>query len=259
MSNTNSIHNNGTVSDVTTNSAAKISACANFRKLNGLLKTYARVISRSLSTKQKELINTVLPKVDATNNLAACINNFEKVCLEIGFGGGENLIHQSKHNPNTLYIGAEPYLNGVVKVLSFINESHAQESGEIGANILLHTNDARQLFTLFEAQKVAFNEIFILFPDPWPKARHNKKRLINQKFLMAIKKFMDSHSKLYITTDHAGYANYITSELNLLVEEFLYEYSKEKPSYAGVGSKYEHKGLENGRCPHYFTIRACRS
>ena len=95
-----------------------------------------------------------------------------EVWLEIGFGGGEHLIWQATHNPDVGLIGCEPFEDGVVKVLSAVDTEGL-------ANIRLHADDGRPLLRLLPEASV--DRAFILFPDPWPKKRHHKRRLVSQR------------------------------------------------------------------------------
>lgn len=210
------------------------------------IKTYSRSKSRAFTINQNRLMSNFLPKVDALKHLKSYLvkHNFEHIALEIGFGSGENLLHQAHNNPKTLYIGAEPYLNGVVKVLKKMEEESID-------NILIHASDARELFVLFKEYNITLHEIFILFPDPWPKARQHKKRLINNAFLEVLFEVMSVESKLYIATDHVGYMEWITDSLNSSSSKFQYQYNN-SPFYNSIASKYQKKGVNCGRKLHYF-------
>ncbi|MFM9938903.1 MAG: tRNA (guanosine(46)-N7)-methyltransferase TrmB [Hyphomicrobiaceae bacterium] len=122
------------------------------------------------------------------------------IWLEIGFGGGEHLIWQAAANPTVGIIGCEPFEEGVVKVLTAIDEHGL-------GNIRLHPDDARPLLRWLPAASIA--RAFILFPDPWPKRKHQKRRLINTALLELLARVMQPGAELRIGTDIADYARTI--------------------------------------------------
>jgi tRNA (guanine-N7-)-methyltransferase len=124
----------------------------------------------------------------------------EAVWLEIGFGGGEHLLWQARANPRVGLIGCEPFEDGVVKVLSAIETEGL-------ANIRLHADDARPLLRWLPA--ACIGRAFILFPDPWPKARHHKRRLVAAPTLAELARVMPAGAELRIATDIGEHARSI--------------------------------------------------
>ena len=119
------------------------------------------------------------------------------VWLEIGFGGGEHLAEQAARNPDVLLIGAEPFQNGVASAVRHIDERGL-------ANVRLHAGDARELVEALPANVV--NRVFILFPDPWPKARHHKRRLMTEPFIADLARVLRPGGVLRFATDWRDYA-----------------------------------------------------
>lgn len=117
--------------------------------------------------------------------------------LEIGFGGGEHLVAQAAAHPDARFIGAEPFLNGVASCLR-----HIEESGV--TNVRLHHGDARDLVA--RLPDASLDRIDILFPDPWPKARHHKRRLIQAEFLNELARVLKPGADVRFATDWANYA-----------------------------------------------------
>ncbi len=117
--------------------------------------------------------------------------------LEIGFGGAEHLIWQAEHHPEVRIIGCEPFEEGVVKALSAI-------SGRDLANVRLHSDDARPLVRCLPSGSLS--RVFILFPDPWPKKRHAKRRLVTPATLADLVRVMRPGAELRIGTDIGAYA-----------------------------------------------------
>jgi tRNA (guanine-N7-)-methyltransferase len=119
------------------------------------------------------------------------------VVFEIGFGGGEHLIGQAAQNPQTLYLGAEPFLEGVAKALTAIDTQGL-------TNVRLLASDARPVLKALKPQSL--DRLVILFPDPWHKNRHNKRRLIQDDFLDDAQKALKPGGEMRFATDWAGYA-----------------------------------------------------
>ena len=132
-------------------------------------RTFGRAKGKPLSPAQTRLMETEFPKVDfgaaidAGENPIADIDG--PIWLEIGFGGAEHLLWQAEQNPDVTLLGVEPFLNGVVKAVSGLTQSGL-------SNIRLHRGDARDVLKLLPDNSL--DRVFVLFPDPWHKARHNK-------------------------------------------------------------------------------------
>ena len=163
------------------------------------LRSYGRRRGRAPSPRQAALWQDALPRfaLDLSQPLPTRIGELfappvADVWLEIGFGGGEHLLWQARHNPGVGLIGCEPFQDGVIKVLSAIEQEQL-------ANIRLHADDARPL--LRRLPEASIGRAFILFPDPWPKARHHKRRLVSAATLAELARIMRSGAELRIATD----------------------------------------------------------
>ena len=130
------------------------------------LRSFGRIKGHKLSNKQKSLVESFLPQVRPNN-----VKNLQKIWFEIGFGSGSNLMQliEERNEEDITIIGCEPYINGAVKVLSYLNEIQSPK-------VFIHDADARLL--LEELSDQSLERIYILFPDPWPKKRHHKRRII---------------------------------------------------------------------------------
>ena len=120
----------------------------------------------------------------------------KKLILEIGIGMGENLIHLSKKNTQTNIIGVDPFMNGMVNVSDYSINNNIK-------NIYLYPFVFQKFLNKFK--KLRFNEIYVLFPDPWPKKRHQKRRLVNGDFLKKIFKILKKNGKFIFSTDNINY------------------------------------------------------
>lgn len=127
-----------------------------------------------------------------------------EVWLEIGFGAGEHLAWQAAAHPEVGLIGAEPYVAGMAKLLSKIADS-------VIANIRLYTEDARDIIAALPDASLA--RVFILFPDPWPKTRHHKRRFIQMEMLDRLARVMRAGAELRFATDDAGYLDWTLERL----------------------------------------------
>jgi len=214
------------------------------------LRSFGRRHGRKLSVRQEQLWGELLPRV--TLDLATPFEpGAREVWLEIGFGGGEHLVWQAQRNPNALLIGAEPFRDGVIKVLDRI------EAEGLG-NIRLHADDARALLRCLPAG--CLSRVFILFPDPWPKKRHVKRRLVAGHLFALLSRAMATGAELRIATDIGDYAR---TMLLASREHPDFEWQAAGPEdwrTRGTdwpGTRYEGKALAEGRRCYFFRFRKC--
>ena len=160
---------------------------------------------------------------------------FDKCYLEIGFGNAENIIFQATNNPSYLFIGSEVYMSGIGTLVSGIKENNIN-------NVKIFSDDIRLL--LDQSPKKVFDSVIIICPDPWPKEKHHKRRLINESFLKMIHDFMKDDSNVYISTDWENYAEGI---FELFKENKLFKPSLNKSFYKDSLSKFERRGKDEGR------------
>ncbi len=160
---------------------------------------------------------------------------FDKCYLEIGFGNAENIIFQATNNPSYLFIGSEVYMSGIGTLVSGIKENNIN-------NVKIFSDDIRLL--LDQSRKKVFDSVIIICPDPWPKEKHHKRRLINESFLKMIHDFMKDDSNVYISTDWENYAEGISE---LFKENKLFKSSSIKSFQKDSLSKFERRGKDEGR------------
>lgn len=169
------------------------------------MRTFGRIGGRALSARQQNLIDTLLPalavpaaKEGSLDPVTLFAAPPEQVWLEIGFGGGEHLTGQAAKQPDVGFIGCEPFIEGMAKALGQIEDAGLE-------NVRLHMDDARPVITGLKTGSV--DRIFILFPDPWPKKRQQKRRLIQPDFLDEIARILKPHGHLRFATDVKSYAD----------------------------------------------------
>ena len=139
------------------------------------------------------------------------------------------------NNPNSLVIGSEVYMSGIGTLVSSIKENKIN-------NIKIFSDDIRIL--LDQSPKIVFDSVIIICPDPWPKEKHHKRRLINKSFLEMVHDFMKDDSNIYISTDWENYAESISE---LFVKNKLFKPSSNKSFQKDSLSKFERRGKDEGR------------
>jgi tRNA (guanine-N7-)-methyltransferase len=170
---------------------------------------YGRRKGPKLSARQQRLRQTLLPRLtlqleqgrDPGDYFARPVRD---VWLEVGSGAGEHLLWQAVANPDVGFIAAEPYVAGTAKLLGRLE-------GQVTANILLYEDDARDIIAALPDESIG--RFFILFPDPWPKTRHHKRRFIQMETLDAIARILKRGAELRFATDDPGYLGYALERL----------------------------------------------
>ena len=169
------------------------------------LRSFGRIKSRAIKPRQAALFDTLLPSITVPDPKAGPIDpavlmpDAAGVWLEIGFGGGEHLAEQASRHPDVLMIGCEPFLNGVASALRHIDERGLK-------NVRLHADDARDVMAALPDGSL--DRVMILFPDPWHKARHNKRRLIQENSAAEIARLLKPGGRLRFVTDWQDYAEW---------------------------------------------------
>jgi len=168
--------------------------------------------------------------------------------LEIGFGGGEHLVHQAALHPEATIIGCEPFINGVAMLLGKIRTAGV-------TNVYVHPGDARDLFDVLPAGSV--EKCFLLYPDPWPKARHHRRRFVTPEHLKPLHRVMAEGADLRVATDIADYVRQTLEEVPRTGFEWLAEGAEDwrAPWNDWTRTRYEAKAIREGRTPHYLTFR----
>ncbi|MEM1341909.1 MAG: tRNA (guanine(46)-N(7))-methyltransferase TrmB, partial [Pseudomonadota bacterium] len=126
------------------------------------------------------------------------------VWLEIGFGGGEHMVHQAAQNPGVGVIGAEPYINGVAMLLGKIRQAGA-------TSLCIHPGDVRDLFDVLPEASIA--KAFLLYPDPWPKARHHRRRFVTPEHLAPLARVLRPGAEFRVATDIPDYVRQTLEEV----------------------------------------------
>lgn len=170
------------------------------------------------------------------------------VWLEIGFGGGEHMLHQAQQNPDTGIIGCEPYINGVAMLLGKIRRASVD-------NVAIHPGDVRDMFDVLP--EASISKAFLLYPDPWPKARHHRRRFVTPEYLEPFVKVLKPGAEFRVATDIPDYVRQTLEEVPRQGFEWLAEGPTDwrDPWQDWISTRYEQKALREGRTPHYLTFR----
>lgn len=201
------------------------------------IRTFGRRHGKKLSARKTVLMETVLPKITPTTIS-------DNAILEIGFGNGEHVRDLALCYPGTTIIGAEPFANGVAALLSAITDSQNQILPEY-KNILVWPDDVR-LYLNNTQQK--FTQIWVLHPDPWPKARHEKRRLLSAEFLNTLSNHLTDDGQIIIGTDHWEYFDWI---INQVTQTPL---SATIPDMDTIQTRYQQKNKAGTSNPKYLVL-----
>lgn len=218
------------------------------------LRSYGRKKGHRLSPRQQQLIDGLLPMLRADPGVPADLHKLfgrtpGRLALEIGFGSGEHLLWQARANPGWDFIGCEPFLNGMASLLGHVEKEKI-------SNIRLHDGDARDLLGWLPA--ASLDRVFILFPDPWPKKRHAKRRLVSADFLAALARVMKQGSELRFASD---IPDYVAGALLAAQASGAFEWTATRAAdWRGrpadwPPTRYETKALAQGRPSAYLSFR----
>jgi tRNA (guanine-N7-)-methyltransferase len=215
------------------------------------LRSYGRLKTRTIKPRQAALMETLLPTLRppaepfdprALNPDAA--PDWTEVWLEIGFGGGEHMAAQAARRPDLLILGAEPFQNGVASALRHIDEAAL-------TNVRVLDGDARELMA--RLPDASLDRIFVLFPDPWPKNRHNKRRIVQAETVAEFARLLKAGGQLRFASD---WADYVDWSLQRVIANPAFRWAAERaddwrvPPADHITTRYEEKRL--GDCAPVF-------
>jgi tRNA (guanine-N7-)-methyltransferase len=216
---------------------------------------FGRRKGHALKPRQAALLDTMLPRLaldlssPAPADLRPLFNGVDEVRVESGFGGGEHLIAEAERHPRTGFIGVEPFINGMAKALVAIDERKLD-------NIRLHHGDATDLLAwLPAASLVRFD---LLYPDPWPKRRHWKRRFVQDKSVAAIARTLRPGGEFRFASDIPDYVAWtllraMRSPDFAWTAEQASDWRQPWPGFSGT--RYEAKAKREGRAPCYLIFR----
>lgn len=207
-------------------------------------RSFGRRHGKTLRKGRKALLEELLPKikVDIKGDLDTLFGGKvpDDVWLEVGFGGGEHLAGQALAHPDVGFIGAEPFINGVAGLLKYIDAEDIQ-------NVRVYDDDIRLVFPLIPDGRLS--RVYVLFPDPWRKARHFRRRFISQLNLDHLARMMKPGAELRVASDHIGYVRWTIEQL---LRHPSFEWTAQTPDdwrvppEDWIQTRYEQKALEQG-------------
>lgn len=215
---------------------------------------YGRRKTKALRPGQAARLDTLLPKLLLPEAIPADLTSLfprpvSAVRLEIGFGGGEHLAHEAGANPNLGFIGVEPFVNGMAKMLGL-----AERSGL--ANIRLHGEDAGPLLDRLPASSLV--RVDLLYPDPWPKKKHWKRRFVGPRNLARLARVIAPDGEFRFASD---IPSYVAWTLRHVHASGAFEWTARvagdwrEPWEGWPGTRYEAKAMREGRRPVYLIFR----
>ena len=215
---------------------------------------YGRRTGRKLTTARQRLMAELLPRLrlDPNANLGNAAALFplpvDDLWMEIGFGAGEHLVAKAARYPNIGFIGCEPYVNGVATLLTKINDQAL-------TNILIYDDDVRQLMPVMPT--ACLGCLYVLFSDPWPKARHHRRRFVTPEHLEPLAHVLAPGAEFRVATDIPDYVRQTLEEVPRHGFEWCAEGPEDwrTPWDDWISTRYEQKALREGRVPHYLTFR----
>lgn len=208
------------------------------------LPSFGRRQGRKLNATKVRLLEELLPRFKLGN----LTDLPQPLWMEIGFGGGEHLHQLAKNHPEVTIIGAEPYLHGISSLLKHIEDEPVE-------NIRIVPDDIRPVMQALPAGSV--QRVYLLFPDPWRKTKHYKRRIFNHKFLDEVARLLPKDGILQLATDHRDYSVWILEHIQQRQDfKWVSESFKDwhEPPTEWVSTRYELKAKQQGREPVYLKL-----
>ncbi len=203
------------------------------------LPTTGRLSSRMTAAAKAKLAQ----QLQAVQLQPADIQQAQTIELEIGMGNGLALLERARHKPDGLFIGNEIYLNGLRRLATALAAPQAPQ------NVRVAAQDARALLQALPAGRI--NRILIPYPDPWPKARHHKRRLVQPAFLALLQPALATTGELWVISDIPDYIDWTLAHKG----DLICTSQATTPPNWWVSTKYEQKALLAGRQPQYVCFK----
>ena len=207
---------------------------------NQEIRTFGRRHGKKLSARKVWLMDNILPAISPKN-----IKKAGNLILEIGFGNGEHVRDLANTNPDSIIIGAEPFANGVAALLSAMCDEKINKILPEYQNIYIWPDDVRDY--LHDTDSL-FSQIWVLHPDPWPKTRHEKRRLLSADFLTMLATHLEKTGQIIIGTDHWEYFDWICEQ----IKTTKLKYST--PDMETIHTRYQEKNKAGTSAPKYIII-----
>ncbi|WP_054302425.1 tRNA (guanosine(46)-N(7))-methyltransferase TrmB [Gemmobacter sp. LW-1] len=221
---------------------------------------YGRTHGKTLRASQKQYLAEDLGRISLSgvtraDNPArtpldlAKLTGGRPLWLEVGFGGGEHLVHMAARYPGVFIIGCEPFVNGVAMLLGKVRQAGLD-------NLVIHPGDVRDLFDVLPDSCV--EKCFLNYPDPWPKARHHRRRFVTPGYLSALARVMQPGAEFRVATDIPDYVRQTLEEVPPAGFDLIRQAGEGGAWEDWLSTRYEQKALREGRAPNYLTFRRQR-
>jgi tRNA (guanine-N7-)-methyltransferase len=218
---------------------------------------YGRTHGKTLRASQKQYLAEDLGRISLSgvtraDNPARTTLDLAKLTggrplwLEVGFGGGEHLVHMAARYPGVFIIGCEPFVNGVAMLLGKVRQAGLD-------NLVIHPGDVRDLFDVLPDSCV--EKCFLNYPDPWPKARHHRRRFVTPGYLSALARVMQPGAEFRVATDIPDYVRQTLEEVPPAGFDLIRQAGEGGAWEDWLSTRYEQKALREGRAPNYLTFR----
>ncbi|SCA55604.1 tRNA (guanine-N(7)-)-methyltransferase [Candidatus Terasakiella magnetica] len=222
------------------------------------LRTFGRRQGYKLKPRQQRLVDNLLPELQIEPSQDGSYLDPSKmfkvpvkqVWFEVGFGGGEHAAAQVENNPDIGLIGCEPFLNGVGSLLTHVDDRNLQD------RIRIYGDDARSMLDVMPDDSV--ERLFLLFPDPWRKRRHAKRRFVGEENLKLVSRVLKSGGEFRVGSDHMPYIDWTLEHLTRHADfEWICEGPKdwrERPA-DWPPTRYEQKAIRQGKACVYLRFK----
>lgn len=218
---------------------------------------YGRTHGKTLRASQKQYLAEDLGRISLSgvtrdDNPArvpldlAALTGGRPLWLEVGFGGGEHLVHMAARYPGVFLIGCEPFVNGVAMLLGKVRQAGLD-------NLVIHPGDVRDLFDVLPDSCV--EKCFLNYPDPWPKARHHRRRFVTPGYLSALARVTKPGAEFRVATDIPDYVRQTLEEVPPAGFDLVRQAGEGEAWEDWLSTRYEQKALREGRAPNYLTFR----
>jgi tRNA (guanine-N7-)-methyltransferase len=218
---------------------------------------YGRIRSHTLRPRQRLLLDETLPRLrfeiaEAGDPFAAFASPIRELWLEVGFGGGEHALSQIETHPDVGLIACEVFELGLCSLLSRLVPDDQEATAPVPGNLRVWDDDARTL--LRALPDACLSRLFLMFPDPWPKTRHAKRRFVHPALLPELARVLKPGAEWRIASDDPTYQDWVTEVLAAQDLFTVPEPSLSRPE-GWPPTRYEAKALRAGRIPRYWSVR----